>query len=885
MTFVNRHEGLLTKIMTFIFIMVLLFGSVYSPLYTLTAYGDSLINNRKDGSNSDTYYKIYPATENVNSEANGNSKSSGVDGIVEISTDDIPKADNIQPFITWFLKGETYYFLAEENNLICNNNDTNTGNNSNHIIPFFNLPNFQKDIHNMITDKTNSTGGYLGGNYINYVNEENEWTTASKKYGYIFPNRTYFGENPVITYDLEGTLSSVTNDPLDNIAFIGTIALNNTIGSVVRFFTGDDERVFTWDKVSNWKDVIGASSNGDLVYHNQDYENITKIDRVVLWFYKNYNNPEIKDLELLEIDGSNFGDLIYEEIENNKGKYNDVDSANIYQLIDEDINSGVYRFKEFFLTLCGTNITEINERYASEENAIKNGYPIGNIYLRYMPYNLYDMSQASQEAIGNYQDPRYEKFGTTNIVESKIGGMGTIIYGTVAGFIVMLTAALCSFASTLNSMCSFRFMDEAGFDFTLLWNSPIGKVLLVAFGIAVILYLVRIVYKVATGNIGFIQTLGKALTLVFALGLIGALLAAPTMTSNAIKDIFSKVMNIGSTLMVNSNTIDDYDQLYTTNASEDDKNDLQYWSVAYNCWSYYNTNHKGVGDPSAKFSIDRNDNTYIHLDRSPALLGNEKECNLWPVVLLEYEYKNSNGIYRVVDHYMAPKFAVENSNEGPILKASLNSNYNGNIQSTLMPQYIFIALVILFVTGIKLLFFIELMIQLTLLIVKIMTSAFDGTSGIKDAVMKVLKPLGALTILDIIKGMVIFLALNPTSTGNTSDAEIMLTSVTIVLVALSVYYVNHMIKNSESFMTPIIISETLRHGKRVVGAAVGYGKEVAADIESGNNKTIIAKGKQKTNDFREKAKAKQTTDTNKKNKLEQNNTNDTKPDNKTEGDE
>jgi hypothetical protein len=176
------------------------------------------------------------------------------------------------------------------------------------------------------------------------------------------------------------------------------------------------------------------------------------------------------------------------------------------------------------------------------------------------------------------------------------------------------------------------------------------------------------------------------------------------------------------------NSTEQVQELYGT-CDDAKKENVNLWLPYFNVWTVYQTNHS-ILDGSQE--IDVNDGSPEVNSLKIPKIGDVNQ-RLWSTVLADAvttKESYSGNIYRMVDHFMAPRVEL-NDAESVDISVSVNENYTGNIQSTIHWGALPMQLLILFLVTIKLLLFLEFMFNMSFFIVNMSLSVNDGKQVVR----------------------------------------------------------------------------------------------------------------------------------------------------------
>ena len=179
--------------------------------------------------------------------------------------------------------------------------------------------------------------------------------------------------------------------------------------------------------------------------------------------------------------------------------------------------------------------------------------------------------------------------------------------------------------------------------------------------------------------------------------------------------LFKKVMKMPSDLAGEAFSQNTTATFMSSTATSEDKYEINYWMPYFEMWSVYNTNHT-VSDSSQ--IIDRT-TTYPETKRmQDTYIGSDINTR-WDLTLaysFTSGYEVKRDAYRVVDHFLAPRFNIYIDGEYSYIETTKNENFNGDIQSRVGSNWL-IVIDLFFMELIKLFLFINVCIQFAFLII------------------------------------------------------------------------------------------------------------------------------------------------------------------------
>lgn len=327
---------------------------------------------------------------------------------------------------------------------------------------------------------------------------------------------------------------------------------------------------------------------------------------------------------------------------------------------------------------------------------------------RVMPFDVDKMTSADKV---NYEcrDPRVTKYKEHFVGELvsegryEAGETGSLMialllksgpYFKLMPILVNIGGRVTEFSVFMQQLMDFNKLDDLGLSPTTMWSGPFVAMMMMLLAAFFIIKTIVSVIKMGTKSLW--KTIGGFLILVFELGIILAIAAAPEKTWDLIKRVDSYVINLGEMAAIRSDKID-----YLFNGAED--TEVMYYLPYFDLWSQYNTGY-GLLDDEQYFDYTKDAAELKDIDKNhPTINGNDIQH--YSVLLadsLSYygettsvnkksicengQLYNGNGInnnaYRVVDHFLAPRVEITQPTATTLkLHVTQNENYNGQFQS------------------------------------------------------------------------------------------------------------------------------------------------------------------------------------------------------------
>ena len=313
---------------------------------------------------------------------------------------------------------------------------------------------------------------------------------------------------------------------------------------------------------------------------------------------------------------------------------------------------------------------------------------------RVMPYDTASLLARDRE---NYKvtDPRVDLYKSHVVGELvanfRLNPLAITIFIKPQKLIVNVAGRITEFSVFMQQLCNFDVLDGYGLSPTNMWVSGYVTLMMCLLAVFFIFKTVVSIIKMGTQSGGRIVI--AFLILVFELGLITAIFANPSTVWNMIKNVESKVINIGEMSTVYS--IPELEYLYG------DASDMEvtYYMPYLDTWSKYNTGYGILKDEQV---IDATADYRELVDKEFPKIGSN-EVGHWSVLLMDsfhyWGYSNAvantitiggntyngntinNNAYRVVDHFMAPRVDLDDYGDSIDMDVTQNENYNGEFQS------------------------------------------------------------------------------------------------------------------------------------------------------------------------------------------------------------
>lgn len=792
------RTDLLSKKITSIFLIILLtLGLCLSPLSTLLAYADTRIG------------EFEAPNEEVKTEAENN--------MFVLSTADLNGFDHIA---NWVLSRESYIFCQKLND--------DGGQNI-----YFNTPNLQRSIRNMM--QALNSGGMKFNTYDDSIldpDKSQKWTTAEKKYGYALPNNTYDGEMPAIVLDMSVVGEGVAN--VGNGVKLVYAGVVNGIGNAVCSFGQTLANLMPWTTPEEYKEkefVRASLDFGDvfsnvrgMTYNTSDYEeNSQQTDKIISnWL------------------GENWGFIVEHAGDYRELTYGDDNKVLIDEFIgltfEEDISTqekGKIILNDI-VKKCGSTYTLALDYIINKSVDLGLNQPVVPV-IRNMPYNIEDMSSASVSYMNNIADPRVIMFGTED--SSDIGIIDSIFKEftcqVIGNGLLTIVAGLCYISSLMNSWCSFSMFDDIGIDMSFAWGGTIGTFIFQCFAIMMLIMCLIGVIRVVRGNKSAMEIATKVIMTIVALAICMNVALAPEKACGILKDTVSKIMNLSTSTIDSQET---FQKLHVDNASESDKSSLRFWYMYYNTWVSYTTGVTSSEEAAHNYNpndkeLGRNEYTEYSLGGSSkkACLAGDKKMTLWPIVLIEEEIHMSNNAYRAIDHYMAP-IVVKDS--FPDFEVQENPFYKKNMQSELPIGETIMSFALVIVTFLKFLCFIELAIDVMLLVIRMLLSSISGKQAFAEPLTQIGWSIVRIVTFDTMISLLIYFSFKVSGTG--------LIMIGVLSLVLAIVFVAYSIARPNNIFVPGLFKVMSNAGERIKHVVTGSTVANSSAVYQGSKNNVVA---------------------------------------------
>lgn len=589
---------------------------------------------------------------------------------------------------------------------------------------WWNTPNIQMSAQNSLSNIVASSG-YGNGPGINP--KDREWlvdlgdskkaNTAMKKYGFNIPNPTYVGERPLITISIMGVL--LPDGIWDTAGRIWDLVFD---GDIVQAPTDEDLNSLAYAAPRDYNTEAGTFQKWVDKYW---YEAMDSKDGI----------PEgqilvtgADDEGRLEKDGQQW---IKKFIIDEQGLTEpDLSAKEICSLLSE---------------ICGKHYPDVAKNILA--SAAKLGIGETHNVERIMPYDLSRMNSTDKEMFDSIEDPRAKKqeglWGT---------GYDNVLTNILKSFLLNISGKMAEITVSLNGVTNFTFIENIGLDPTILWNSSITQLLITTMFCAFIFYAFKTCFKVfKNGN--YMSFALKTLCTFLMIILVYNISRTPDDIYKFIKNSNSVITNLTS---FSFNANDNINSLYGTGDTADKEN-VRLWLPYFNIWTKYHTNHNLTDSSQIINEVNDAEPERKGL-KIPKIDG--KEQKLWSTVLAEdfTKYKAYSGnIYRVVDHFMAPRITEQNfSDEDLNVEVKRNENWNGYIQSSINFAIIPLQVLIFLYTIFKVALFFEFLYNIATFLYNLTLSVTSGKRQVWNIIKELFASMLNVNICTAIIGLIVW---------------------------------------------------------------------------------------------------------------------------------
>lgn len=607
-------------------------------------------------------------TVNAESEYFSTLTEDEIEAIFELETDDIAHAWN------WISEAQTFVIIER---------------NDGDIVYWWNTPNIQMSAFNSLYSMV-QLSGYGSGHGVPASKRDglvdvppaSEAHTAMQKYGFDIPSPAYMGERPLITISILGVL--LPDDfgnglsRLGGLIFGGDIVsipteedLNTLLYLAPRDYTTSSNTFQAW-VAAYWYDIMHDGPGDD---------------------------PYIQPGQILlsKADAS--------------GKYNGdtwvrdtiIDQHGLADLTDADV------ICQKLSEICGQHYSDV-----AKNIILTSGIDSSHVVKRIMPYDLTRMNPIDLDRFGGIVDPRSEQ--QENVFSTGYANLFSNMFKSV---VLDVSSSLAEIAIALNSLCNFEYLDSIDLDPTLMWTAGIIEVVILILLVILVFYIVRTAFAVVRGR----KSYGLLLSKVFCIFLIAmtvfAIASSPGSLYKTIRDVSVSVWNISNASLEYNPSLS---ALYgDTDTTPIEKEACSLWLPYFNTWTSYQTSHTLL-DNSQLFDTSILDPEEEDFEM-PFI--NTKQQDLWSTVLADNFTSNTNytgNIYRVVDHFMAPRIIdleLDDDEGNASFLVDQNENFTDKIQSSINFASIPFQFLILILVAIKVLIFFEFILNIMMLFINV----------------------------------------------------------------------------------------------------------------------------------------------------------------------
>ena len=618
--------------------------------------------------------------------------------IFSLDVDDIPNAWR------WITEANTFVILEERN-----------GN----YTYWWNTPNLQMTLYNMLYENV-MISGYGNGSGINPANNnensnvkvagQDGATNAMERYGFNIPSPTYMGERPLITISIAGVLKP--DSVLDGFGRIFNFIFD---GEIISYPTDTDLDTLVYVAPKDYN-LAGTTFYS---WVNENWYSAVEYFR---------QHPGQILLKTADEDGMKDGkqwvaqNIIFEQGLDQP----DLEADYICSELEE---------------ICGRYYGDV-----AEGIILASGIEASNKYERIMPYDLTRMNATDAEMFDGIVDPRAQM--QENTIST---GYFNSIPNLFANIVLSSSSKLSQNAVFLNRLGTFEAVEDIGINPFILWDYGIIQILLFAAGAIFLFYATKSAIGVVTGKMSFARVFIKLSCTFITVVFVFALALSPETTYGHLKDIANQIFAFGADGLTYNESLT---ELYGT-SDENGKEDVNLWLPYFNVWTTYQTNHT-VLDSKQMISTSTGPET-DNLKKS-SIDGVEQ--NLWSTILAEDLTKDdsySGNIYRMVDHFLAPRIQLNNA-ENVDFTVTKNENYNGNIQSAVNWGAIPMQILILFLTFLKVILFFEFIFNFAFLIVN-MALTIKNTRDVIRSVQRLFASMVDVAVCNLIVTLIIWTSL------------------------------------------------------------------------------------------------------------------------------
>lgn len=477
--------------------------------------------------------------------------------------------------------------------------------------------------------------------------------TAMYQYGFSIPSITYKGEYPVIEYQLSEVLPH---------------GVWGTIKSAIRALFGQS--------------IIEAPDTD--AFSTLNYVNLTDYyeDYAMCCWIQDYWEDTCDEID--EDQG-----LLPKSICGNKeskadGKHYTAESCIFDNDFDDPSSLGFdldnlddcVRFNRLLKTTYGQYYSPVMTSiiYYSDGGE---GSQLTQFTCRRMPYYAAGLDPDEQGSIDFdlVEDPRCDADAYFNIVHQKDPGS----WGhTWRPFVLNLFGKLSQLTWFIDQLTKFDKLEDSGLEINILWNIGILKTISTLFLIFLVISMCKFAIRTARGHMSPKEGILKSLCGIVVAIIVITLAYHPGNSYEWFKSIMEAPRNIAGNMFASDDTTT---SLISSSATSDEKYDMSYWVPYFEMWTYYNTNHNTADLDAQTIDIYSANDKEMKDMTYKGYIGSE-ENGRWDL-LLAHSFCSGSEVkrdaYRVVDHFLAPKFDIDFDNEE--ITTTENKYFTGDIQS------------------------------------------------------------------------------------------------------------------------------------------------------------------------------------------------------------
>lgn len=394
---------------------------------------------------------------------------------------------------------------------------------------------------------------------------------------------------------------------------------------------------------------------------------------------------------------------------------------------------------------------------------------------RVMPYDTASLLARDRENYG-VNDPRVELYKShvvgKLISDFSLNPLALGIYFKPQKTIVNIAGKITEFSVFMQQLCNFDVLDGYGLSPANMWVNGYVTLMMCLLAVFFIFKTVAAIIKMGTSSGA--KIIVAFLILVFELGLITATFANPNKVWTMVKNVDTKLINLGE-----MSTIYSVPELTYLYGSASDM-EVTYYMPYLDTWSKYNT---GYGILKSEQVInDATDYRETVEKEFPTIDG--VEVKHWSVLLMDsfhyWGYSNSvsntvtidgqtyngskinNNAYRVVDHFLAPRVTITDNGDSLSMSTRMNENYNGEFQSGMLNLIVKLLNCILccWLSLIKMLTFLWQWFVLYIFIFRVILGRGAEGKPMGRIVLETFAPTIAMIMIGLYTGIVMFMGMD-----------------------------------------------------------------------------------------------------------------------------